>query len=67
MVLLKLGRAKMTVISAVTYGAAVCVVGLRELETKSFLTGWAFVFITQMVAHFFGELVLYVGLRGVLL
>lgn len=53
---LKLGRMKMTVFSAVTYGAAASLSGLSELDSTLFVAGWAFVFFTQMVAHFLGEL-----------
>lgn len=53
--LLKLGRMKMTVFSAVTYGAGASVANLRELDSGLFLWGWAFVFFTQMVAHLLGE------------
>ncbi|CBJ28407.1 Flavoprotein Monooxygenase [Ectocarpus siliculosus] len=60
---LKLGRLKMTVFSAVTYGTAASVANLALLEAGSpsefdaglFLAGWAFVFFTQLVAHFLGE------------
>lgn len=54
---LKLGRLKMTVFSAVTYGAAASLAGLGELDSGLFLAGWAFVFFTQMVAHYLGKCV----------
>lgn len=61
---LKLGRLKMTVFSAVTYGTAASVANLALIEAGSpsefdaglFLAGWAFVFFTQLVAHFLGEM-----------
>lgn len=56
---LKLGRMKMTVFSAVTYGVAASLAGLSELDSTLFIVGWAFVFFTQMVAHFLGELSIY--------
>lgn len=60
---LKLGRLKMTVFSAVTYGTAASVANLvlaeagmaSAFDAGLFLTGWAFVFFTQLVAHFLGE------------
>lgn len=61
---LKLGRLKMTVFSAVTYGTAASMANLAlieaagsdsEFDAGRFLQGWAFVFFTQMVAHFLGE------------
>ena len=60
---LKLGRLKMTVFSAVTYGTAASVANLALLEAGAasefdvglFLAGWAFVFFTQLVAHFLGK------------
>lgn len=60
---LKLGRLKMAVFSAVTYGTAASVANLALIEADSatqfdaelFLVGWAFVFFTQLVAHFLGE------------
>eukprot|EP00752_Nemacystus_decipiens_P013459 g11921.t1 len=60
---LKLGRLKMTVFSAVTYGTAASVTNLALIEAGSesefdaglFLAGWMFVFFTQLVAHFLGE------------
>lgn len=53
--ILRLGRMKMTVFSAVTYGAAASLAGMSELDSGLFLAGWVFVFFTQMVAHFLGE------------
>lgn len=60
---LKLGRLKMTVFSAVTYGTAASVANLvlveagaaSEFDAGLFLAGWSFVFFTQLVAHFLGE------------
>ncbi|CAM9819977.1 unnamed protein product, partial [Scytosiphon promiscuus] len=60
---LKLGRLKMTVFSAVTYGTAASMANLAladagmasQFDARLFLTGWAFVFFTQLVAHFLGE------------
>lgn len=55
---LKLGRLKMTVFSAVTYAAAAnLAVGLppNEFDAWIFLSGWLFVLFTQLVAHFLGE------------
>ena len=60
--LLKLGRMKMTVFSAVTYGAAARLAGLSNLDSALFISGWAFVFFTQMVAHFLGESVGHVSI-----
>jgi len=59
----KLARLKMTVFSAVTYGTAASVANLALIEAGSesefdagrFLAGWAFVFFTQLVAHFLGD------------
>lgn len=61
---LRLGRLKMTVFSAVTYGTAASVANLALIEAGSaiefdaglFLAGWAFVFFTQLVAHFLGKM-----------
>lgn len=52
----------MAVFSAVTYGTAASVANLVLVEAGSatefdaglFLVGWAFVFFTQLVAHFLG-------------
>ncbi len=60
---LKLGRLKMTVFSAVTYGAAASIANLALVEAGAesefdpglFLAGWALVFFNQLVAHFMGE------------
>ena len=52
---LKLGRLKMTVFSAVTYATAASLVDPAEFNATRFLAGWAFVFFTQLVAHFLGE------------
>lgn len=60
---LKLGRLKMAVFSAVTYGTAASVANLalveagstREFDAGLFLVGWAFVFFTQLMAHFLGK------------
>ncbi|CAM9168255.1 unnamed protein product [Scytosiphon promiscuus] len=60
---LKLGRLKMTVFSAVTYGTAASLANLvlteagmtSRFDAGQFLAGWAFVFFTQLVAHFLGE------------
>ncbi|CAN0385547.1 unnamed protein product, partial [Laminaria digitata] len=52
---LKLGRLKMTVFSAVTYATAACLVEPSDFNATRFLAGWAFVFFTQLVAHFLGE------------
>lgn len=56
--MLKLGRMKMTVFSAVTYGAAASLAGLRELDSTLFIAGWAFVFFTQLTAHFLGKMLI---------
>lgn len=53
--ILKLGRMKMTVFSAVTYAAAASLAYHDEFDAGLFLAGWAFVFFTQLVAHFLGE------------
>lgn len=53
----------MAVFSAVTYGTAASVANLAlveagsaiEFDTGLFLVGWAFVFFTQLVAHFLGK------------
>ena len=52
---LKLGRLKMTVFSAVTYATAASLIEPADFNATRFLAGWAFVFFTQLVAHFLGE------------
>lgn len=53
--LAKLGRLKMTVFSAVTYAAGASLAAPVHFDTGLFFAGWAFVFFTQLVAHFLGE------------
>lgn len=51
----KLARLKMTIFSAVTYGVAASLVESDRFDPYLFFVGWTFVFVTQLVAHFFGE------------
>lgn len=51
----KLARLKMTIFSAVTYGVAASLTESNRFDPYLFLVGWTFVFVTQLVAHFFGE------------
>lgn len=51
--ILRLSRAKMTVISAVTYLAGATLAPAPE--PRRFLAGWAFVLLTQFMTHFLGE------------
>lgn len=60
----------MTVFSAVTYGTAASVANLALIEAGMtskfdaglFLAGWAFVFFTQLVAHFLGKTTVVAGM-----
>jgi 4-hydroxybenzoate polyprenyltransferase len=56
--LMKLGRLKMTIFSAVTYSTCFTV-GLHLdhmiLDCGTFLFGWSFVLLCQLSAHFLGE------------
>lgn len=52
---LKLARLKMTVFSAVTYAVASLVGSPGNFGGRLFFAGWAFVFFTQLVAHFLGQ------------
>ncbi|CAM9340023.1 unnamed protein product [Hapterophycus canaliculatus] len=60
---MKLARLKMTVFSAMTYATSASLANLalaeagltKQFDTWMFLAGWAFVFSSQMVAHFLGK------------
>lgn len=57
--LVKLGRLKMTVFSAVTYSVAYSLEmhydRIETLNIPHFLYGWLFVLLCQLSAHFLGE------------
>lgn len=52
---LKLARANMTVISAVTYLAAAVLSTRGNVNMERYFAGWLFVILTQFMTHFLGE------------
>ncbi len=52
---LRLARANMTVISAVTYLAAAVLATRGDVDARAYFAGWLFVILTQFMTHFLGE------------